>query len=201
MGPPVTLIEFPNEPASEEGERPAARLRAHLRPGEVVLWADRPRPFGLVRDRGLVVPLWLAAIAAPLGTILLRVTTSEFVYATALAMVAGAVVVALIAIGVARRAADTVYAVTERRVIVLRDGVLPQIDEAPADRIAWIDPAVQRDGTGAVHLTLTTTDNAGRTLVLAGLADPKSVARRIVTTFGYHAPHIVDEPAPPAGGQ
>jgi hypothetical protein len=166
----------------------AARLRDHLEPGERVLWAARPLPWSAVRDRGLVVPGWLAAIAAPLGAIFAS-GYGLFLY-VGLALLGFAAVVGLLVLAVHRRAGETVHALTDRRILTLSDGAMPKVEAVRADAIAWIEVSPQRDGSGSLHLTLA---GKSREHVIAGLPDPREAARRIVTTFGFHAPHILEE--------
>lgn len=188
----MVVVPFPSPTHSGVGNRAAAtRLFDHLDSGERLLWADQPAPWSMVRDRGFMVPLWIAAIAAPLGLILTFAHGGGLIHVAGLCLIGGAVVIGLIALAIWHRAGDMVYGLTDRRVLVLHDGAMPKLDATRADRIAWIDVIRQRDDTGAVALTIVDGTPAGRELVLGGLSDPQDVARRVATAYHFHAPHLL----------
>ncbi|BBF91823.1 PH domain-containing protein [Blastochloris tepida] len=188
----MVVVPFPAPRAPASGNRAAAaRLFDHLEPGERLLWADRPDPWSVVRDRGFMVPLWLGAIAVPLGTILALGTGGGPAYVAGLSLLVGAALIGMLAFGVWRRAGETVYGLTDRRILVLRDGAIPKLEATAADRIAWIDMVRQRDGSGAVSLTIIDGSQSGAELVLGGLADPQDVARRIAVAYSFQAPHLM----------
>ncbi|ALK08765.1 hypothetical protein [Blastochloris viridis] len=188
----AVVVPFPAPKTPSVGNRAAAaRLFDHLEPGERLIWADRPDAWAVVRDRGFMVPLWIGAIAVPLGAVLALAAGSGPAYYAGLALLVGAVVIASAAFGFWRRANETVYGLTDRHILVLRDGAIPRLSATPADRIAWIDVVRQRDGSGAVTLTIVDGSNSGTELVLGGLADPGDVARRVVHAYQFDAPHLV----------
>ncbi|NJL08951.1 MAG: PH domain-containing protein, partial [Methylacidiphilales bacterium] len=142
-----------------------------------------PDPWSVVRDRGFMVPLWIAAISVPLGAVLALAGGSGLAYYLGLGLLVGAVVIGLLTFGFWRRAVETVYGLTDQRVLVLYDGAIPRLNTTHTDRIAWIDVVRQRDGTGAVTFTIADGSSSGTELVLGGLTDPRDVARRAVQAF------------------
>ena len=92
----MVVVPFPSPTHSGVGNRAAAtRLFDHLDSGERLLWADQPAPWSMVRDRGFMVPLWIAAIAAPLGLILTFAHGGGMIHIAGLCLIAGAVVIGL----------------------------------------------------------------------------------------------------------
>jgi hypothetical protein len=188
----AVVVPFPAPKTPNVGNRAAAeRLFDHLEPGERLIWADRPDAWSMVRDRGFMVPLWMAAIAVPLGGVLALAGGSGLSYYLGLGLLGGAAAVGLVAFGYWRRAGETVYGLTDRHVLVLHDSVMPRLDATPAERIAWIDVVRQRDGSGAVTFTIVDGSSSGAEVVLGGLADPRDVARRAVHAFQFDAPHLM----------
>ena len=188
----AVVVPFPAPKAPSVGNRAAAaRLFDHLEPGERLIWADRPDPWSVVRDRGFMVPLWIGAIAVPLGAVLALAAGSGIAYYVGLGLLVGAVLIGCVAFGYWRRASETIYGLTDRHVLVLQDGTMPRLSATPADRIAWIDVVRQRDGTGAVSFTVVDGSSSGAELVLGGLAEPQDVARRAVHAYHFDAPHLM----------
>lgn len=188
----AVVVPFPAPKTPSVGNRAAAaRLFDHLEPGERLLWADRPDAWSVVRDRGFMVPLWIAAVSVPLGAVLALAGGSGLAYYLGLGLLGGAAVIGLAAFGYWRRAGETVYGLTDRHILVLHDGAIPRLAATPAERIAWIDVVRQRDGSGAVTFTIVDGSSSGAEVVLGGLADPRDVARRAVQAFHFDAPHLM----------
>lgn len=141
----------------DEGRTWIAGIGEPLPPGETVLWAGAPQRGAIARrvchTRGLGVYFTLLAVAvyavqydglnrgpATLGALsIIGMGLAVFAFAWVFASL------------IAR---STVYAVTDRR-IVLRIGVgIPAVLNVPLDRIGAVDLRRNADGTGDVVLTL-----------------------------------------------
>ena len=144
----------------------------------------------MVRDRGFMVPLWIAAIAAPLGLILTFAHGGGLIHIAGLCLIGGAVLIGLIALAIWHRAGDMVYGLTDARVLVLRDGTMPKLDATRADRIAWIGrhpPARRHRRRGAHHrrwhpgrpASWCLAGSPTRRMSLAGWPPPTTSTRRI----------------------
>ncbi len=149
-------------PAVVAGAAPAVRGRAMipgigepLPAGESVLWTGGPTRGAIARR-----VCHVRGVAAYFGVLLAVVlvgggATRGAATSAALLAAMGATVLAFAHVYAALVARSTVYAVTERR-LVLRIGVaIPAVLNVPFDRIASVDLRTARDGTGDVVVTLT----------------------------------------------
>lgn len=190
-------------------------VRLHLEPGERPVWIGRPRPAVMAWDRmpsalgGIAVLAGM--VAAPLNWMFLmpvRLTdggTSPFMRIGTLydAAVPVMVLVLLAALLVllqpfiaCDRAYRTVYAVTDRRLLQVRDGVFGQ--KLRAARFGSFAPPVldlRSNGTGTI--TFTPRPSAGRT------GDGIPVLTRFSAVHGAAEVHrlILDRMGPDQGGR
>ena len=125
--------------------------------GERVHWMGRPDPAALARRvlhvRGLTVYFALLTVATLL--VRLPMVGTRVAVADALTVLAmGAAVLAFARVYAAVVARATLYAVTDRRVVVRAGVALPAVLNIPFDRITSVDLRRGRDGAGDLEITL-----------------------------------------------
>lgn len=130
----------------EVADDPLRVAATELAPGERLVWADRPAPSA--RRRRWLVPLFALALAGVAAFWTLQAGEAGSVAPFGLVFVAIGVLIAVRSFR--RRARQTVYAVTDRRLLIIRDGRSRRVRSfQPAD-IASLERRERPDGSGDV---------------------------------------------------
>lgn len=137
-----------------------------LPPGEELLWSGRPTVRGQLRH-GLflrVAGAWLLVAAT------LALAVPGAMEGSPLAHLAWTGVVALVVLGIAAGFAllvnrTTVYAVTDRRVVMRIGIALPSVLNLPLEELAGAAARTHRDGSGDIYLPLANESEVGWALL------------------------------------
>jgi hypothetical protein len=156
-------------------------LADKLQPGERVLYAVRPDPWVALRNK-----LFLLWIGIPwcAGTLSLYFAgRASPVVALPLAMVGIALVAAPLIMAIDTR--YTIYAITDRRALIVHDGVRPDVVSCPFGRMdATLEIIAPGGGGGHLYFAsgmpakLRDVDYTGK-LAFRDLADPQEAAKRL----------------------
>jgi hypothetical protein len=156
-------------------------LADKLQPGERVLYAVRPDPWVALRNK-----LFLLWIGIPwcAGTLSLYFAgRASPVVALPLAMVGIALVAAPLIMAIDTR--YTIYAITDRRALIVHDGVRPDVVSCPFGRMdATLEIIAPGGGGGHLYFAsgmpakLRDVDYTGK-LAFRDLADPQEAAKQL----------------------
>jgi hypothetical protein len=161
MPVPRAAVAAPAAPAvtAPRGRAMIPGIGEPLPAGETVLWTGGPERAAVARrvchTRGVAAYFGALLLFLALGGRTPGGAMRDAAAGAALLAVMGGAVLAFAHVYAALVARSTVYAITERR-LVLRIGVaIPAILNIPFDRVESVDLRPARDGTGDVTVTLT----------------------------------------------
>jgi hypothetical protein len=158
-----------------------SRLTGKLEPGELVLYAVRPDAWVALRNK---LFLWWIGIPWCVGALSLYFANrASPLVALPLALIGIAMVLAPVIVAIDTRSA--IYAITNRRALIVRDGWRPSLVSCPFERMD-ATPEVTAAGRKGGHLyfasgmptNLRDVDYTGR-LGFRDLADPQDAANRL----------------------